>query len=574
MFYLSYLRSELVRRKGRTILTMLGLSVGVALVIAISALSRGLDHAQNKALDPLSSIGTDLTVTLAPQQQDSSGGGFGGPGGGFGGGGGGREVIQANQSAITDLSKLGKAGTHFVHDFFLPGTQLTFPQAQTKQIATIPGVTAVSSGLVLSAVHQEGTVPKIVAKVQTGGDRLRVTGQIRVAPTAAEQAKIRACFEKLAGSSSTSPTPSAPPTGGQLGGGGGGGGGGGRFQFNSGAAAKCLPVSIRNFAKTIVTPQQTIQQIVNPPQTNIKSSSYSIAGVDPSQPDIGLVTPSLLSSGRFIAAAGGNEALLADSYATQKSLKLGSKLDLNGTSFTVVGLVKPPLGGQTADVYVPLSQLQTLSAQKALTNVVLIRAADSKSVAAVQKAIETKFPNAQVASAKDVADQISGSLVDASNLSHRLGFALAALAAFAAFLMAALLTLSSVGKRVRELGTLKALGWTQRRVIRQVVGESFAQGVAGGLLGVVLGIAIAAGIGAFGPTLSASSTTAGGDNTFGLGTLTARAVTDKIPLTAPIAISILLIGFGLALAGGLLAGAAGAFRAARLRPADALRTVE
>ena len=44
-------------------------------------------------------------------------------------------MLQANQSAITDLSKLGKAGTHFVHDFFLPGTQLTFPQSQTKQIA-------------------------------------------------------------------------------------------------------------------------------------------------------------------------------------------------------------------------------------------------------------------------------------------------------------------------------------------------------------------------------------------------------------------------------------------------------
>jgi putative ABC transport system permease protein len=36
----------------------------------------------------------------------------------------------------------------------------------------------------------------------------------------------------------------------------------------------------------------------------------------------------------------------------------------------------------------------------------------------------------------------------------------------------------------------------------------------------------------------------------------------------------LLIGFGIALAGGLIAGAAGAFRAAHLRPADALRTVE
>jgi ABC-type antimicrobial peptide transport system permease subunit len=583
VFYLSYLRSELLRRKSRTILTLLGLSVGVALVIAISALSHGLDNAQKTALNPLSSIGTDLTVTLAPTTADTSGGGgFGGPGG-FGGNSGDRQVTQANQSAITDLSKLGKAGSKFVHDFFLPGTQLTFPESQTKQIAALTGVAAVSSGLVLSAVHQSGTVPKIVAKIKTGGQTFSVTGRVQIQQTPAQRAKIAACFAKLVPSTATTGGSTSGTPGGNggstLGGGTTGGGGrrgGGFGGFASGAAAKCLPAGFQNFRKNFVTPQQTIQQIVNPPQTNIKSSSYTIAGVDPSQPDIGLVTPSLLSSGTFFSTTSTDQALVADSYAAQNTLKLGSVLNLNGTKFSVIGLVKPPLGGQTADVYVPLSKLQTLASQKALTNVVLVRATNSKEVSAVQKEIQTKFPNAQVASSKQVADQISGSLVDASNLSHRLGVALAALAALAAFLMAALLTLSSVGKRVRELGTLKALGWTQRRVIRQVVGESFAQGVAGGLLGVVLGVALAAAIGAFGPTLTASSSTgnSSSQSAFGLGSLTARTVTDKIPLTAPIAVTILLLGFGLALAGGLLAGAAGAFRAARLRPADALRTVE
>jgi ABC-type antimicrobial peptide transport system permease subunit len=584
LFYLAYLRSELLRRKSRTILTLLGLSIGVALVIAISALSRGLDHAQKTALNPLSTIGTDLTVTLAPQQDTGGGGGGGGGFGGGGGGGGGadRQVLQANSSAITDLSKLGKPGAKFVHDFFLPGTQLTFPQTQTTQIAALSGVSAVSSGLVLSAVHQSGTVPKQIAKFTTGGQRVNVTGRVRFQQTPAEQAKTRACISKLVtngGGGNAAPAQGAKGatgSGSTLGGGGGGGGrggGGGFGGFNRSAFAACLPAQFRNFSKTVVTPQQTIQQIVNPPQTNIKSSSYTIAGVDPSQPNIGLITPALLSSGKFFTATSTNQALLADSYATQQGLKLGSVLNLNGTKFTIVGEVKPPLGGQTADVYVPLAKLQTLASQKGLTNVVLVRATNSKSVSAVQKEIEAKFPNAQVASSKQVADQISGSLVDASKLSHRLGIALAALAALAAFLMAALLTLSSIGKRVREIGTLKALGWTQRRVIRQVVGESFAQGVVGGLLGVVLGSIIAALIGEFGPTLSATSSTGGGAVASALG-LGGRTITDKIPLTAPISIVVLLIGFGLALAGGLLAGTAGAFRAARLRPADALRTVE
>jgi ABC-type antimicrobial peptide transport system permease subunit len=571
VFYLSYLRSELTRRKSRTILTLLGLAIGVALVIVISSLSRGLDRAQGKALNPLSSIGTDLTVTLAPQT-DTGGGGFGGGGGGFGGGGGGGfggagQTLAANQSALTDLSKLGKPGAHFDHTFLLPGTQLTFPQSQASQIASLSGVSAVSAGLVLSAVHQDGTVPKIIAKIKTGGNRLTVTGRVRFQFSQAEQDKIRACVQKLQGSSGSA-TPATPGQGGgRLGGRGGGGGG-----FDRGAFAQCLPAQIRNFRKTIVTPQQTIQQLINPPQTNIKSETYSIAGVDPSQPSIGLVTPSLVSSGAFLT--GGNQALVADSYAATHKLKMGSTLDVNGTKFAITGLVKPPLGGQTADVYIPLAKLQTLAKQQNLTNVVLVRASDSKSVGQVQKEIQQQFPNAQVASSKQVADQISGSLVDASNLSNRLGIALSALAAFSAFLLAALLTLSSVGKRVRELGTLKALGWTQRLVVRQVVGESFAQGVAGGVIGVVIGVAVAAAIGAFAPSLTATSSTGGAQGAFGLGSLGAHTVTDKVALTAPIAITVLLIGFGVALAGGLLAGAAGGFRAARLRPADALRTVE
>ena len=39
-----------------------------------------------------------------------------------------------------------------------------------------------------------------------------------------------------------------------------------------------------------------------------------------------------------------------------------------------------------------------------------------------------------------------------------------------------LLTLSSVAKRTKELGTLKAIGWPQSKVVRQVSGESLVQG--------------------------------------------------------------------------------------------------
>jgi putative ABC transport system permease protein len=566
VFYLRYLRSELLRRRARTILTVLGLALGVGLVIAISGLSRGLDHAQKTALDPLSTIGTDLTVTRAPQ---TNSGGFGpGGGGGFG------DLIQANSSVITDLSKLGKPGAHFVHDFFLPGTQLTFPASQGATVKSLPGVAAVSQGLLLVAEHQEGTVPKIVAKIKTGGQTFDIRRRI-TPPTAAEQAQIQACLVK---NGVTNIAPQQQGGGGNGGGGFGNGnqqrGGGGRGFFG-GALAKCLPARMRQFRTSFTTPQQTLKQVLDPPQTNIKTTPYTIGGVDQTQPDIGLVTPAQVIKGAYFGAAGGREALVAASYASREKLKVGSTLTLNGVAFHVVGLVSPPLGGQTADVYLPLTRLQSLAHQKGLANIVLVRADKSSSVASVKKEIAQKLGGAQVASASQVADKITGSLVDASNLSHNLGVVLEIIVAAAAFLLAALLTLSSVGKRVRELGTLKAIGWTQRLVVRQVVGESVAQGIAGGVLGIGVGVAAALLFDAFGPKLSASSTSGGSANDFlGLGSATVRSASTDISLHAPLSVGLLLLGLVLAIAGGLIAGAAGGLRTARLRPADALRRVE
>lgn len=532
MFYLAYLRSELLRRWARTTFTVLGLAVGVGLVITVSALSRGLDRAQTTALDPLASIGTDLTVTReSPEAEGPEG--FGDRAG----------LIEANRSIVTDLSKLGKPGEQFVHDFFLPGADPTFAEEEAGELTSVPGVATVAAGLTVLAVHQEGTVPEIVAEFETGGEELEIDREIEPL-TAAEVAEVQACVERS----------------------------GGR-QGDFGALRECLPERLRRFRGTVTTPRETLRQVLDPPQTDITSEPYTIAGVDAGQPGIGLVTPAQLTAGRFLSRSAGREALVATTHASRNDLKVGSVLELNGAEFRVVGLVQPPLGGQAADVYLPLGQLQKLAGREGQANVALVRAQSSADVGAVQAEIERTFEGAQIAGAGEVADRISGSLVDAADLSRRLGLSLSAAAAAAAFLLAGLLTLASVGKRVREIGTLKALGWKQRQVVRQVLGESLAQGVAGGLLGVGLGVAASAAVGAFGPTLSASST-ADVPSFFGLGEIAARTVTSEIALTAPVESAVLAVGFGLALAGGLVAGAVGALRTARMRPADALRQVE
>lgn len=560
MFYLSYLRSELYRRKGRTILTVLGLALGVALVIVISSLSQGLNQAQKTALNPLSSLGTDLTVTAETNRGDN---------------------IFASRELQTDLSKLGKAGQHFSYDTFSAGTQPTFAQSQAKDVAAITGVARVSTGLTLTVTHQEGTIPKITAQFQTGGERINVQGQTH-RPTAQEMAAIAKCLAKeeaktaktATSKSTTSPRQSAPSgslTGKRQNGPGQFGG--------SDAMRKCMPASMRRFRKTVTTKKRTLTKQVNTPKTDIKTSTYTIGGVDVRQTDMGLITKAQITKGVFLSQKGTREALAASSYASGHKLKIGSSITIKKVKFRVIGFVQAPLGGQSADVYIPLKQLQSLSGQKNQINVVLVRADKSSNVSAVQKKIKLALPSASIASNKSEAEQISGSLVDASNLSKSLGLALAAIVIAMATALAALLTLSSIQKRVREIGTLRAIGWKRRLVIRQIVGESLTQGLLGGLLGIVLGVVATICINAFGPTLSAQTTSTvaahpNGPSFAGQAAQTVATQSSQIALKAPLAISIIALGAALALLAGLIAGGIGAFRAARLRPADALRQVE
>jgi putative ABC transport system permease protein len=142
------------------------------------------------------------------------------------------------------------------------------------------------------------------------------------------------------------------------------------------------------------------------------------------------------------------------------------------------------------------------------------------------------------------------------------------------------LTLSSVAKRVREIGTLKAVGWSRLQVVRQICGEALGQGLLGGVVGIVVGVAGIAVINALGWTLKATvpaaASTASSGPGFGLGQA-ASAITSgstAVKITAVASIELIAIAVCLAVFGGLFSGAVGGLRAARLRPAVALRTVE
>jgi putative ABC transport system permease protein len=182
-----------------------------------------------------------------------------------------------------------------------------------------------------------------------------------------------------------------------------------------------------------------------------------------------------------------------------------------------------------------------------------------------------------VTTSSNLASEVTGSLSSASTLASNLGRWLAVAVLAAAFGLASILTVSAVSRRVREFGTLKAMGWPSRRIIRQVMGEALVIGVVGGAAGVATGYGAAALVEALAPPLTATTTPAGGTGgpggRFGHAASSA-AHTVTVHLTAPVTLGAVALAVVLAIAGGLIAGSLGSWRAVRLRPATALARVE
>jgi putative ABC transport system permease protein len=237
--------------------------------------------------------------------------------------------------------------------------------------------------------------------------------------------------------------------------------------------------------------------------------------------------------------------------------------------FRVIGLVKQTQASGATDIYVPLGRAQALArspAGKSLTaqvNVIYVAATTSSETAAVQSEISRLLSGATVTSTSDLATEISGSLASAASLTNDLGRWVAAAAPLAAITAASLHTTAAVNRRVRELGTLKALGWPTRRIITQIMSESAVTGIIGAVIGIAIGFAGAAAVGDIAAQLSTIPQQSG----------TGRSTT-TIHLAAHVSPAAVITAVLLAITGALIAGAVGARRATKLQPADAFAQIQ
>ena len=315
---------------------------------------------------------------------------------------------------------------------------------------------------------------------------------------------------------------------------------------------------------------------------SVSSSSFSVTGVDPADDSLGPLSSGTISSGHTFTTAesDSNVAVVDSGYAKARDLTVGSKVTVAGQAFSVIGIVQAAQGGSSADVYIPLARAQALADLSGDVNTIYVAAASSADISAVSGEISRALPTATVTTSSSLASEVTGSLSSASTLANSLGRWLAVAVLAAAFGLASVLTVSTVSRRVREFGTLKAVGWRSRRIIRQIMGEALVVGIAGGIGGVIIGYGTTALIQALAPPLTASTTGAAAGQGLagapgGLGHAASSAArTVYVHLTAPVTLGAVGLAVLLAIAGGLIAGSLGGWRAVRLRPVAALARIE
>jgi putative ABC transport system permease protein len=216
-----------------------------------------------------------------------------------------------------------------------------------------------------------------------------------------------------------------------------------------------------------------------------KSGFRTIMGVDLTQPSLGPVkVKEWLKEGRFPQKEG--EVVIEKHYAKFQHKKIGDTVEINGRPFSVVGLLEIKEGSQiaSANIYLPLQDAQTLlGGESNGVNIAYLRLKNPSLLSQVKTTIARQINGVSVASSDSSLELMGG----VSKISDQFSFVVSIIALGGAFFLIIKAMLSNLVERSREIGILKAVGWTERDVQKQLMGEVFLQSLLGGVLGIVMG---------------------------------------------------------------------------------------
>ncbi|MGZ3512375.1 MAG: ABC transporter permease [Thermodesulfobacteriota bacterium] len=297
-----------------------------------------------------------------------------------------------------------------------------------------------------------------------------------------------------------------------------------------------------------------------------KNGFRTIMGVDLSQPSLGPVkVKEWLKEGRFPQKEG--EVVIEKHYAKFQHKKMGDTLEINGRPFSVVGLLEIKEGSQiaSANIYLPLVDAQSLLDGEPGVNVVYLRLKSPSFLSQVKTNIGRQINGVSVSSSDSSLELMGG----VSKISDQFSFVVSIIALGGAFLLIIKAMLSNLVERSREIGILKAVGWTEKDVQKQLMGEVFLQSLLGGVLGIVMGYFFSYLLG----FLSIPVSTPWELNLLPAFAKDTAAAAQTVRLPVSVTAGLTAVSLALSLAAGGMASYVMGKRTSRMKPAEILRSM-
>lgn len=265
-------------------------------------------------------------------------------------------------------------------------------------------------------------------------------------------------------------------------------------------------------------------------------------GIDPEETKTNAVLPTNIVEGRYLTPEDGNVALVDGEYARLNNLTLGSNVAYMKGKYEVVGLVNVDAASiLKSHIYVnlPVGQKALPDDNTGLVNVALIKVIDPRDVTRVSEELAARWVGATPIAASDLAATTSGVITIGEETAWNISFALVVVAV----LFTVRSQIAAVSERTKEIGVLKAIGWSRSNVVNQIIIESALQGVIGGIIGCIIGYGFA---------------------WYFLSTMEGLLAIDPI---------VPALGFAVSVISAIVAGLYPSWKAARLTPTEALRAI-
>ena len=232
------------------------------------------------------------------------------------------------------------------------------------------------------------------------------------------------------------------------------------------------------------------------------NQAWIVLGIEQNNTIGPAVLRSAVTEGRFLDD-GKSEALVEAAYARQFNIRVGDMVSVNGSKFSVVGLMDASRAAKiaVANLYMSLAEAEGLAAssQNLQTvspfapgdvNLLFIKADQEKITPLAASLKEILGKKATVATPESFL-RLLGSLFA---LSDKFTLAASLIAVIVAVLIAFKTMAGNIAEREREIGVLKAVGWTNRNVVAQLLAESVVQCFLAGILGLLIALVVTFGL--------------------------------------------------------------------------------